>query len=87
MSDRSPRTEGCRLHGRSFTHGCPGCADYYEALEVVQRLRWWRLTNLCSALLGHFYRPLEPGVDRCCVCRTLRFSNVTMTQLERWLLP
>lgn len=55
-------------------------------LQVVRdRLRWWRLPNLCDRV-GHFWREVEPDVDRCRLCKTLVFRNATFEQLERQLL-
>lgn len=81
---------GCKLHGESFTHGCPGCEAYEDMLdaEIVRRFDlWWRRENLCRRYLGHrFSKTLEPGVTLCRVCGSMTFeASADSGAFERWL--
>lgn len=77
-------TYTCGLHGDAVTAGCPGCAnmvlDRVEERDLYRtirsRLRWWKIPNLCSRM-GHFWREVaaEPGVMRCCLCRSILFTE------------
>lgn len=29
----------CSLHGKAFTHGCPGCAVFMEDLAIAAQIR------------------------------------------------
>lgn len=83
MTDtRSDSLFKCRHHGRAFTFGCPGCQEAVDrqddadlAKTVRERLRWWKITNLCSRFLGHVWKELEPGAFECRVCHSLLFSG------------